>query len=225
MQLVQLKNIEFSYENGPQVLDGLDFSVNTGDRIVITGPNGTGKTTLFHLVLGLLKPCSGEIYAFGRQLRSEADFRECRNRTGLLFQDPDDQLFCPSVMEDVAFGPLNQGRTHGQARAIAEETLDALGILHLKDRVPYHLSGGEKRIAALATILSMRPELLLLDEPTAGLAPGASARLLEILLAYPARAIVVISHDTGFIKGISGTRLVLDKGKLSSKAFPVCPDI
>ncbi len=215
MYLVQLKNIEFSYENGPLVLDGLDLSVESGQRIVITGPNGTGKTTLFHLILGLLKPCSGEIYAFGRQLRDEADFRVCRSRTGLLFQDPDDQLFCPSVIEDVAFGPLNQGKTHGQARAIAEETLDALGILHLKDRVPYHLSGGEKRIAALATILSMRPELLLLDEPTAGLAPETSARLLEILLAYPARAILIISHDMTFIKGISGTRMVLNRGRLT----------
>jgi len=215
MYLVQLDNIEFSYENGPQVLDGLNFSVEDGQRIVITGPNGTGKTTLFHLVLGLLKPSAGEIRAFGRQLRTEADFRECRNRTGLLFQDPDDQLFCPSVIEDVAFGPLNQGKTHGQARAIAEETLDALGILHLKDRVPYHLSGGEKRIAALATILSMRPELLLLDEPTAGLAPKAVSRLLEILRAYPARAIVVISHDSSFIEGIDGIRLILDKGRLS----------
>ena len=215
MYLVQLDNIEFSYENGPQVLDGLNFSVEDGQRIVITGPNGTGKTTLFHLVLGLLKPSAGEIRAFGRQLRTEADFRECRNRTGLLFQDPDDQLFCPSVIEDVAFGPLNQGKTHGQARAIAEETLDALGILHLKDRVPYHLSGGEKRIAALATILSMRPELLLLDEPTAGLAPKAASRLLEILHAYPARAIVVISHDSSFIEGIDGIRLILDRGRLS----------
>jgi cobalt/nickel transport system ATP-binding protein len=215
MYLVQLDNIEFSYENGPQVLDGLNFSVEDGQRIVITGPNGTGKTTLFHLILGLLKPSAGEIRAFGRQLRTQADFRECRNRTGLLFQDPDDQLFCPSVIEDVAFGPLNQGKTHGQARAIAEETLDALGILHLKDRVPYHLSGGEKRIAALATILSMRPELLLLDEPTAGLAPRAAARLLEILCAYPARAIVVISHDSSFIEGIGGIRLTLDRGRLS----------
>ncbi len=215
MYLVQLNNIEFSYEDGPQVLDGLNFSVEDGQRIVITGPNGTGKTTLFHLILGLLKPSAGEIRAFGRQLRNDRDFRECRNRTGLLFQDPDDQLFCPSVIEDVAFGPLNQGKTHGQARAIAEETLDALGILHLKDRVPYHLSGGEKRIAALATILSMRPELLLLDEPTAGLAPKAASRLLEILRAYPARAIVVISHDSSFIEGIDGIRLILDKGRLS----------
>ncbi len=216
MYIVQLKKISFSYENGPAVLKELDFSISDGDRIVITGANGTGKTTLFHIILGLLRPLSGEVYAFGRHMENETDFRECRNRTGLLFQDPDDQLFCPSVLEDVAFGPLNQGKTHSEARTAAEETLEALGILHLKNRVPYHLSGGEKRLAALATILSMKPELLLLDEPTAGLARNPSARLLHVLNSYPSRAIVVISHDTAFIKDVSGRQFILDAGRLTA---------
>lgn len=215
MHLVQLKNIRFSYENGPCVLNNLDFSVCDGDRIIITGPNGTGKTTLFHIILGLLRPLSGEVSAFGSSLKDEHDFRECRKRTGLLFQDPDDQLFCPSVIEDVAFGPLNQGKSHAQARVLAEKTLEDLGISHLKDRVPYHLSGGEKRLAALATILSMNPELLLLDEPAAGLSHAAASRLMEILSSYPARAIVVISHSISFFKGISNRQYILDSGMLS----------
>lgn len=215
MHIVQLRNINFSYENGPCVLKDLDFSVSDGDRIIITGPNGAGKTTLFHIILGLLRPQSGEVSVFGRSMKSEHDFRECRNRTGLLFQDPDDQLFCPSVIEDVAFGPLNQGKTHEQARYLAEKTLERLGILHLKNRVPYHLSGGEKRIAALATILAMNPELLLLDEPSAGLSDDASCRLLDILGSYPARAIVVISHNVSFLKDISNIRYILDTDGLT----------
>ena len=214
MYIIQLKDINFSYENGPCVLDGLDFNIEDHDRIAITGPNGTGKTTLFHIILGLIRPTAGKIYAFGKKMVKADDFRECRNRTGLLFQDPDDQLFCPSVIEDVAFGPLNQGKSHAEAKEIAEKTLHALGLWHIRDRVPYHLSGGEKRLAALATILSMQPELLLLDEPTAGLAPEAAERLLAILDTYPARALVVISHDRLFLDALSARRLILEDGRL-----------
>ncbi len=216
MYLVQLKEINFSYENGPSVLDGLDFVLQDHDRIAITGPNGTGKTTLFHIILGLIRPSAGEIHAFGKKMEDDNDFSECRSRAGLLFQDPDDQLFCPSVMEDVAFGPLNQGKSHNEAREIAEKTLRSLGLWHIRDRAPYHLSGGEKRLAALATILSMQPEILLLDEPTAGLAPEASEKLLAILDTYPARALVAISHDRLFLDALSAKRLVLKDGRLHS---------
>ena len=213
---IKVENLHKSFGNGDnfiEVIKNASFTINKGELVALIAPSGGGKTTLLMISEGLLKPKRGRVLLDGEPL--EKQLPEARRKIGLVFQDPDDQLFCPSVIEDVAFGPLNQGKTHGQARAIAEETLDALGILHLKDRVPYHLSGGEKRIAALATILSMRPELLLLDEPTAGLAPKAVSRLLEILRAYPARAIVVISHDSSFIEGIDGIRLILDKGRLS----------
>ena len=137
--------------------------------MALLGPNGCGKTTLLHLIVGLLRPSAGQIEAFGRQRMAEADFHEVRRRVGLLFQDADDQLFCPTVAEDVAFGPLNLGKSRDEVRRIVAGTLDSLGLAGYEHRVTYRLSGGEKRLVALATVLAMQPEVLLLDEPSGGL--------------------------------------------------------
>jgi cobalt/nickel transport system ATP-binding protein len=166
MSLIDLEGISFQYPNGNQVLEGLSLRLEEGDKIGLLGENGTGKTTLFHIILGLLKPTKGEITIFGKKRETEQDFKKIRGAIGLLFQDSDDQLFCPTVMEDVAFGPLNMGMNHHEATERAEQTLEELGISRFRNRVPYQLSGGEKRLVSMATILSMRPEILLLDEPT-----------------------------------------------------------
>ena len=203
MALIDLDGISFQYPNGNQVLEGLSLRLEEGDKIGLLGENGTGKTTLFHIILGLLKPNKGEIYIFGKRRKTEQDFKEIRRVIGLLFQDSDDQLFCPSVIEDVAFGPLNMGMNHQVATDRAEQTLDELGISHLRNRVPYQLSGGEKRLVSMATILSMRPEILLLDEPTTGLDEKTRERLISVLQNYPVKAWIMISQIRSTIEAMS----------------------
>ncbi len=211
--LFRLSGIGFRYPSGRAVLDEVDFTLWPGERVALTGPNGAGKTTLLHLLVGLVRPERGALEAFGRPRRVEADFHEVRARAGLLFQDADDQLFCPTVAEDVAFGPLNLGRSRTEARAIARDTLDRLGLAGFEDRITDRLSGGEKRLVALAGVLAMQPEALLLDEPTAGLDDAATARLQGILAALP-QAMVMVSHDRAFLARLATRSVVLDGGRL-----------
>ncbi len=214
MALIDLEGISFRYPNGNQVLEGLDLRLEEGDKIGLLGENGTGKTTLFHIILGLLKPYKGEISIFGKKRKTEQDFKKIRRAIGLLFQDSDDQLFCPSVIEDVAFGPLNMGMNHKEAKDRAEQTLDELGISHLRNRVPYQLSGGEKRLVSMATILSIRPEILLLDEPTTGLDEKTKERLISVLQNYPAKAWIVISHVRSTIEAMSNKYYKINGGRV-----------
>ena len=166
--VINLSDISFAYSGNATVLDKLNLQLYSGERLGLIGPNGSGKTTLFHIIMGLLKPSSGIIEIFGKQVSEEKDFRSVRERIGLLFQDADDQLFSPTVLEDVAFGPLNLGKSQDEARDIAHRTLDVLGLSGFEDRITYKLSGGEKKLVSLATVLAMEPEILLLDEPSNG---------------------------------------------------------
>ncbi len=213
--LITLKDICFGYTSGQIIMEGLDFELRQGDKIAISGQNGAGKTTLFHIMLGLLKPAKGTITIFGKQHRQEVDFKETRKRIGLVFQDPDDQLFCPTVLEDVAFGPLNMGAEPEEAADKARRILDELDILHLSDRVPFRLSGGEKRVVSLATVLAMEPEVLLLDEPSTGLDQSTTEKLIRIIDAYPLNGLVIISHDQEFISRVAREKLVFKDKKLA----------
>jgi len=170
-----------------------------------------------HLAVGLLLPGSGTIEVFGKVRRREADFHEVRRRAGLLFQDADDQLFCPTVAEDVGFGPMNLGKTRDQSRAIVAETLAALELSGYEDRITYKLSGGEKRLVSLATVLSMEPEVLLLDEPVAGLDEEVEGRVIEILTRLP-QAMVIVSHDRRFLEKVATHSLRLAGGRLEASA-------
>lgn len=196
--IIRLSNIGFAYPGGKPVLQALDFSMQRGERIGLVAPNGSGKTTLFHIVMGLLTPQSGQIEVFGQQVVEEKDFVGVRQRIGLLFQDADDQLFSPTVLEDVAFGPLNMGKTKQQAIQIAKDTLSRLGLDGFEERITFKLSGGEKRLVALATVLAMEPEVLLLDEPTSGLDETTKARLKDILLQLDL-SYILISHEFDFM--------------------------
>ncbi len=211
--LVELRDVHFAYEVERPVLAGASLRVYPGERVSILGGNGAGKTTLLHVIVGLIHPQAGEVIAFGEARRREKDFWSVRERVGLLFQDPDDQLFCPTVREDVAFGPLNLGRSSQEARAIVAETLERLRIAELADRVTHRLSGGEKRIVALATVLAMEPELLLLDEPTLGLDEPAYERLFEILAGLP-QAMCVVSHDRSFHERLCVRAVELRAGRV-----------
>jgi cobalt/nickel transport system ATP-binding protein len=195
--LINIRDVEFSYSPDRPVLGGCSFRLESGQRVALTGANGSGKTTLMHLIVGLVRPSAGRIEIFGKERREEADFYEVRRRVGLLFQDSDDQLFCPTVAEDVAFGLLNLGFNRDQTRHIVSQILADLGLSGYENRITYQLSSGEKRLAALATVLAMQPDVLLLDEPTNSLDDQAVQRLLEILLRLP-QAMILVSHDREF---------------------------
>lgn len=213
MTILALDNIHFAYPGYAPVLEGASLTLEPGQKLALTGPNGAGKSTLLHIALGLQKPSQGTVTAFGQLRQDEADYHEVRRRIGLVFQDPDDQLFCPTVAEDIAFGPLNLGRSREEALAIVDKVLGDLSLMHLKDRVTHKLSGGEKRLVTLATVLAMEPEALLLDEPTNALDTRNEARLLEILQGLP-QAILLISHSPDFRKALANEALDLRDGKL-----------
>lgn len=211
--LIALDGIRFAYEAARPVLDGLDFTVAQGERVALLGGNGAGKTTLLQVMVGLLVPQAGRVIAFGGERRREADFYEVRARAGLLFQDPDDQLFCPTVAEDVAFGPLNLGRSRAEARAIVAATLAQVGLAGFEDRITHKLSGGQKRLVTLAAVLAMEPEVLLLDEPSNALDEASRERLLGILAGLP-QAMVLISHDQDLVERLATRRVVLAHGRV-----------
>ncbi len=211
--LLHFDEVGFSYDGARPVLCEASFQLRPGERVALVGSNGSGKTTLLHLAVGLLRPDEGRVVAFGRARESEKDFREVRAAVGLLFQEPEDQLFCPTVEEDVAFGPLNLGKSPEQARRTARRTLASLGLEGYADRVTYKLSEGEKRLVSLATVLAMEPEALLLDEPTAGLDRDIVEHLLDILNDQEV-AILAVSHDTDFLGQVTERTLRLRDGRL-----------
>ena len=174
----------------------MDFALYPDRKIGLYGPNGSGKTTFFRLIMGLAAPQEGRILFHGRPLETEKDFRELRCKVGLVLQHAEDQLFCPTVLEDVAFGPLNLGCTQDEARDRAASTLD-------------RLSGGEKKLVSLATVLVMEPEALLLDEPTNGLDPEARQRIIGVLKTLPT-ARIIISHDWDFLAETSSEYLAVE---------------
>jgi cobalt/nickel transport system ATP-binding protein len=211
--LINLKDINFSYPGGKVVLNHLDFKFFNGDRMGLIAPNGSGKTTFLHLIMGLNKPTSGHLELFGKRVTSAKDFEEARQRIGLLFQDPDDQLFSPTVIEDVAFGPLNLGHSREDALNIARQTLANLGLEGFEDRITFKLSGGEKRLVSLATVLAMEPDVLLLDEPLTGLDYDTTAKIAEIISNLD-QSCLIISHDIDFLLYTTSKICTIKHGKI-----------
>ncbi len=213
--LIELEALTFSYPGvKAPVLDGIDLSLVDAQKLGLIGPNGCGKTTLFHCMMGLLQPQSGTIRFKGSEVAEKDDFFALRRDIGMLFQDADDQLFSPTVIEDVAFGPLNLGASPADAADTAHQTLLQLGLNHLETRVTHHLSGGEKKLVSLATIMAMRPRALFLDEPTNNLDPATRARLIDIIAGL-GLGHIIISHDYDFLAatcsdlaGMEGGRIV-----------------
>ena len=190
---IRLRGVAFAYPGGRQVLYGVDLDVAHGERVVVLGPNGAGKTTLMLHLNGVLRPGAGSIEIGGLPV-DEANLREVRRRVGIVFQDPDDQLFMPRVRDDVAFGPANLGLDGEALDQRVAAALDAVGMGPAADLAPHHLSGGEARRVALATVLAMEPDVLVLDEPSSHLDPQARRELAQVLAGLDA-TVVVVTHD------------------------------
>jgi len=195
------------------VLHGIDLDVSLGERVVVRGGIGVGKTTLLLAALGLIEHDSGEISLINERCRRDAEFSKFRGEVGLLFQDPDDQLIGPTVLEDIEFGPLNLGWSAERAHEAADVALAQVGLDELAERPVHELSGGEKRLVALAGLLAMSPKLLLLDEPTASLDESTARRLLDILRSS-SLSMLIASHDPLCIKALATRSVMLQGGTL-----------
>jgi len=211
--IIQLENVCFSYPNGRAVLDNLRFEIKEGQKLGLIGPNGSGKTTFLHIIMGLLRASSGIVKILGKPAETEQDFRRARQKMGFLFQNSDDQLFSPTVLEDVAFGPLNLGKKPGEAREMSLETLKALNLEGFEERVTHRLSGGEKKLVALGTVLVMKPDVLLLDEPTTGLDEDTSIRIIDILNSLDI-SYVIVSHEYDFLARTTRDIYSMQGGKI-----------
>ena len=208
---IHARGLRYRYPNGVVGLDGVDLHVTHGERVAVLGPNGAGKTTLMLHLNGLLTG-DGELEVAGMR-PGEGDARELRAAVGLVFQDPDDQLFMPTVAEDVAFGPLNLGLDRGAAADRVTLALAAVRMAHGIDRAPHPLSLGQRRRVAIATVLAMRPRLLVLDEPSANLDPRARRELLEVLDTID-RTMLVVTHDLPFAARLCERAVILSGGRV-----------
>jgi len=208
---VKAEGLRFSYPDGTEVLRGIDLTIEQGESVAVIGPNGAGKSTLLLHLNGILIG-TGNLRVLGLEPRGK-DLRTIRSKVGIVFQDPEDQLFLTSVSRDVAFGPNNMGLDAGEVARRVKEALAAVGMAGSEDRAAHHLSFGEKKRIATATVLAMRPEVLVLDEPSANLDPKARRRLIDILLALPVTKIVA-THDLPVAYELCDRVLILDRGTI-----------
>ncbi|MEJ8280684.1 energy-coupling factor ABC transporter ATP-binding protein [Pseudonocardia spirodelae] len=203
-------DLAFAYPDGHQALFGVDLTLAPGERVALLGPNGAGKTTLVLHLNGILTGGEGSVEVGGLPVAKE-NLREIRRRVGIVFQDPDDQLFMPTVAEDVAFGPANFGLRGAALRDRVRDALDAVGMAGFADRSPLHLSGGQRRRVALATVLACDPEILVLDEPSSNLDPVARRELAQVLLGLD-RTMLMVTHDLPYALQLCPRSVVLDGG-------------
>jgi cobalt/nickel transport system ATP-binding protein len=212
--LITVDNVIFSWPEAPSpLLNGINLEIYQGQNAGIYGSIGSGKTTLFRIIVGLLKPQEGTIRFEGITVDNAVKLREMRIKCGLLFQDPDNQLFCPTVLEDVAFGPLNMGLSQAKALEKARQALTQVGLSGFEDRITHKLSGGEKKLAALAGLLAMEPKVILLDEPLNNLDEQGTTRLLKLLDSLSVTW-VIISHNQDFLKETTDHLYQILQGKI-----------
>lgn len=209
---LRVTGLHYVYPDGRTALSGVDLEIQAGERVALLGPNGAGKTTLALHLNGIYEAASGSIHVDGMELVA-ANLGEIRRRVGMVFQDPDDQLFMPTVAQDVAFGPANLG-IEGDALAMrVTSALGAVNAADLGERAPHHLSGGEQRRVALATVLAMEPTVLVLDEPTSGLDPAGRRELITTLDEMP-MTMLIITHDLPFALELCNRALIMDDGRI-----------
>jgi cobalt/nickel transport system ATP-binding protein len=209
---LELSRVEFAYPDGRVALRGVDLVVDRGERVAILGPNGAGKTTLALHLNGIFRATGGRITVAGMEL-TDTNLREIRGLVGLVFQDPNDQLFMPSVREDVAFGPANMGLSGEDLDQCVSTALELVDGTEFADRPPHHLSGGEKRRAALATVLAMDPEIVVFDEPSSGLDPAGRRDLISTLHTLQMTQLV-ITHDISLALELCPRSVIMNEGRV-----------
>jgi cobalt/nickel transport system ATP-binding protein len=208
---IDVKNLHYTYPDGQVALRGVDLYIAPGEKVALVGPNGAGKSTLLLHLNGILRG-DGEVQVCGQPINDKT-LGAVRAAVGLVFQDPDDQLFSPSVFDDVAFGPLYMGLDEESIQQRVEQSLDAVGMRGVERRVPHHLSGGEKKRVAIATVLAMDPEILVLDEPTAGLDPRTRRGLINLLQELP-QTMLVSTHDMRLVAESFQRTIVINEGRV-----------
>lgn len=211
---IEVKELYFTYPDGNRAINGISFLAGHGEAIGIIGANGAGKSTLLMLLMGVLSHAKGEII-IGDVHLTKKTLPLIRQRLGMVFQNPDDQLFMTTVYDDVAFGPRNYRLDEKEVEGRVLEALERVGILHLKGRAPYKLSGGEKRAAAIASVLSLQPDVLIMDEPTAALDPKSRRKIIELLKSFNHTKIIT-SHDLDMIRETCKRILVIKEGKIEA---------
>lgn len=209
---IEVEDLHFCYPDGKAALKGVNLVIQPGEKAALVGPNGAGKSTLMLHLNGILKG-DGKIKVCGMSITKE-NIGMVRASVGLVFQDADDQLFSPTVFEDVAFGPLYMGLQEKEVYQRVENALDSVGMLGYEERISHHLSGGEKKQIAIATVLAMEPEILVLDEPTAGLDPRSRRRLINLLNQLP-QTMLVSTHDIPMVAELFHRMIVIDEGEIA----------
>jgi cobalt/nickel transport system ATP-binding protein len=212
--------LTFHYHNGTPALKDVDLTVHRGETVVFIGANGAGKTTLFLYLLGLLKKVPGEAAFFGQAITGQAAVEDIRRRVGLVFQNPDDQLFCTTVFDDVAFGPINQGLPAEEVKSRVALALEAVGLSGYEHRVPHHLSGGEKRRVGLGAIYAMQPEIMFLDEPTSSLDSRGRREVMQLLKAFNG-AKLIATHDFELALEVATRVVLLHQGRVKADGPPL----
>lgn len=223
MNIIEARNLTHVYRGKITALDGINFTARPGERIAIIGANGAGKSTLFKHFNGILKPTSGEILIKGKSISSE-NILEVRKTVGVVFQDPDDQIFAPTVKQDVAFGPMNLGLGIEEIEKRVRESLETVRLTGFEERAPHHLSTGEKKKVAIAGILAMQPEVLVLDEPTAGLDPGGAMRLIKLINGmnrYLGITTIISTHEVDIVPMLADRVCIMSRGKIIGDGTPL----
>ena len=214
MRVIQVRGLRHRYSDGTQALDGIDFHLDEGECVALFGANGSGKTTFVLHLNGLLEG-EGSIEICGMPVKRAA-LEKIRAKVGLVFQDSDEQLFMPTVMEDVAFGPLNRGLSSQQAIERARKALEQTGMAGAGGKAPYHLSSGEKRRVAIAGVLAMEPKILVLDEPTTSLDPPGQRDLIALLRTLP-QSKILVTHDVSFARALATRAVFFERGKVAGE--------
>ncbi len=217
--IVEVKDLRYSYPDGTQALCGVSFKVFRGESVALLGPNGAGKSTLFLHLNGLLTPAKGCVTIIGRDASEKNNLKFIRSKVGMVFQNPDDQLFQSSLWDEVAFGPLNLGLSKNTIIRRVNSALKTVGLSGLEKKAPHHLSLGQKRRAAIATVMAMDPQILVLDEPTANLDPKAVGVIIELLNRFNAngKTIIAATHDINILPLIADKCFIMSEGRITSE--------
>ena len=214
---LEISDLAYAYPDGNQALYGVNLSINQGERVALLGPNGAGKTTLVLHLNGIIPTMQGQVRVAGELVDSKSaeSIKSIRHKVGIVFQDPDDQLFMPTVGQDVAFGPYNAGLRGPELEKAVKEALELVGMSEFIDRPPHHLSFGQRRRVAVATVLAMKPEILVMDEPSSNLDPAARRELAEIITSLDV-TLLMVTHDLPFAYELCQRAVILSAGVVAA---------